>query len=117
MPVPSERAVWAGADDLDGMGDVEKAVLLARLGRPAFDLWSFDFDDGAAVAADKVVVVLVAGAAAVAGFAVVTSKGVELAGVHERSDLVVDGGEGDVLALGLELGAKFLSGAETVGGF
>ena len=35
--------------------------------------WSFDFDSGAALAADEVVVVLVAGAAAVAGFAVVAS--------------------------------------------
>ena len=55
--MPSECAVWAGADDLDGMGDVEKAVLLARLGGPAFDLWSFDFDGSAAVATDQVVMV------------------------------------------------------------
>ena len=83
---------------------------------PAFDFWSFDFDRGAAVAADEVVVVLAAGAAPVAGFAIVTSQGVELAGVGERSDLVVDGGEGDVLTLGLELGVKLLSRAEPVGG-
>jgi hypothetical protein len=111
------RAVWAGAGDLDGVGDVDEAVLDAGFGGPAFDLWSFDFDGGAAVAADQVVVVLVAGAAAVAGFAVVASEGVDLAGVGEGSELVVDGGEGDVLALGLKLGVKFLRGAETVGGF
>ena len=66
-------AVWAGADDLDGVGDVEKAVLLASPGGPAFDFWSFDFDGVAAVAADKVVVVVIAGAATVASFAVVAS--------------------------------------------
>ena len=99
------------------MGDVDKAVFLASFGGPAFDLWSFDFDGGTAVAAYQVVVVFVTGAAAVAGFAVIASQCVELAGVGERSQLVVDGGEGDVLALGLELGVKFLSGAETVGAF
>ena len=89
---------------------------LPVLRRPAFDFWSFDFDGSAAVAADEVVVVLVAGAATVASFAVIASEGVELAGVGERSHLVVDGGEGDVLALSLELGVKLLSGAEPVGG-
>ena len=59
--------------------------------------------------------VFVAGAAAVAGFAVVASQGVELAGVGERPHLVVDGGEGDVLALGLELGVEVLGRAEAVG--
>lgn len=115
--LPGGCAVWAGAGDLYRVSDVDKAMLLARFGGPAFDLWSFDFDGGAAVAADEVVVVVVAGASPVAGFAVVASYGVEVTGVGERSDLVVDGGQGDVLALGLELGVKFLSGAETVGGF
>jgi hypothetical protein len=109
-------AVWAGAGDLYCVSDIDKAMLLASLGGPAFDLWSFDLDGGAAVAADEVVVVVVAGASTVADFAVVASYGVELTGVGERSYLVVDGGQGDVLALGLELGVKFLSGAETVGG-
>jgi hypothetical protein len=111
------RAVWAGAGDLDGVCDVGEAVLLANFGGPAFDLWSFDFDGGAAMAADEVVVVLVAGASAVAGFAVVASQGVELAGVSERSDLVVDSGQGDVLAQGSEFGVEFLGGAERVGAF
>ena len=66
-------AIRAGADDLDGVGDVEKAVLLASLGGPAFDLWSFDFDRGAADAADKMVVVVGTRAAAVTGFSVVAS--------------------------------------------
>lgn len=66
-------AVRAGTGDLDGVGDVEIAVLLASLRGPAFHLWSFDFDGGAAVAADKMVMVLATGTAAVTGFAVVTS--------------------------------------------
>jgi hypothetical protein len=62
-----------------------------------------------------VVVVLTAGAASVTSFAVVASQGVELAGVGERSHLVVHGGKGDVLTLSLELGVKLLSGSEPVG--
>lgn len=110
-------AVWAGAGDLHRVSDIDKAMRLASFGGPAFDLWSFDLDGSAAMAADQVVMVVVAGASPVAGFAVVASDGVELTGVGERSYLVVDGGQGDVLALSLELGVKFLSGAETVGGF
>ena len=92
-------------------------MLLASLGGPAFDLWSFDFHGGAADAADKVVVMVGTRAAAVTGFSVIASQGVELPGVGECADLVVDGGERDVLALGLELGVQFLSRAETIGGF
>ncbi len=66
-------AVRAGACDFDGVGDVEIAVLLASLGGPAFDLWSFDFDGGATDAADKMMVVVGARAAAVTGFSVVAS--------------------------------------------
>ena len=110
-------AVSARAGDLDGMGDVEKTVLLASPGGPAFHFWSLDFDGAAAVATDKVVMVVARGAATVASFAVVASEGIELADVGKCSDLVVDGGEGDVLALGLELGMKLLGGAEPVGGF
>ena len=84
-------------------------MFLASFGGPAFDLWSFDFNGAATVAADKVVVVLASGAAAVARFAVVASQGVEFTHVGERSDLVVDGGESDVLASGLELSVKLLS--------
>jgi hypothetical protein len=92
-------------------------VFLASSGGPAFDFWSFDFDGAAAATADQVVVVVAARAAAVASFAVVAAEGVELAGIGEHSDLVVDGGEGDVLALGLQLGVKLLSRAEAVGAF
>jgi hypothetical protein len=99
------------------VGDVEKAVLLGDPGGPAFDLWPFDFDGAAAVAADKVMVVVAGGAAPVASFAVVAAERVELAGVGEGAHLVIDGGERDVLALGLELGMKLLSRAEAVGGF
>jgi hypothetical protein len=55
------------------VGDVDKAVLLANPGGPAFDFWSFDFDGATAVAADKVVVVVAGGAATVASFAVIAS--------------------------------------------
>ena len=99
------------------MSDIDKAMRLAGFGGPTFDLWSFDLDGSAALAADEVVVVIIAGASSVADFAVVASDGVELTSVSERSYLVVDGGQGDVLAFGLELGVKFLSGAEPVGGF
>ena len=60
--------------------------------------------------------VLVAGAATVARFSVVAPQGVELSGVGEGAHLVVDRGEGDVLALGLQFGVKFLGGAKPVGG-
>jgi len=66
-------AIRAGADDLDGMGDVDKTVLVASPRGPPFDLWSFDFDCAAAVAADEVVVVLAGGAATVTSFAIVAS--------------------------------------------
>lgn len=117
MQLAGSCAFWTGADDLDGVGDVDKAVFLANPGGPAFDLRSFDFDGAAAVAADDVVVVVAGGAATVASFAVVAAEGIELAGVGERAHLVVDGGERDVLALGLELGVQLLRGAEPVGGF
>ena len=99
------------------MGNVDKAVLLARPGRPSFHHRTFNFDGATAVAADEVVVVFAAGAAAVTSLAVIASKGVELAGVGQGSHLVVDGSEGDVLPLGLELGVKFLGRAEPVGSF
>lgn len=67
----ARRAVWAGTDDLDGVGDIDEAVLLARLRGPAFDLRSLDFDGRAAVTTDEVVVVLVTGTATVASFTVI----------------------------------------------
>jgi hypothetical protein len=91
-------AVWAGAGDLDGVGDVDKAMVLARCGSPAFDLWSLDFDGAPAMTADKVMVVVIAGTSAVESFAVVASEGVKLAGIGKRTHLVVDGGEGDIFA-------------------
>lgn len=73
MQLAGGCAISAGADDLDGVGDVEKAVLLGCPRGPAFDFWSFDFDGSAAVAADKVVMVVICGAATVASFAVIAS--------------------------------------------
>ena len=66
-------AIWAGANDLDGVGDLEKAVPLACPGGPAFDFWSFDFDGSTAVPTDEVVMVVTGGAATVASFAVIAS--------------------------------------------
>jgi hypothetical protein len=66
-------AVGAGPENFHCVGDVCVAVFVAGSSGPAFDFWSFDFYGAAALAAYKVVVVFVAGAAAVAGFAVVAS--------------------------------------------
>ena len=97
------------------MRDLEETVLFACLGGPAFDFWSFDFDGNSAMAADEMMVMIAAGATTVPSLAVVASKGVELAGIGQRSHLVVDGREGDVLALGVELGVELLGGAKAVG--
>ena len=99
------------------MGHVGEAVFGTRLGGPALDLRSFDFDSTAAVATDKMVVVVLAGAAAVTDFAVVAPQDVELTSFGEGPNLVVDGGEGDVLALGLQFAVQLLGGSEPVGGF
>lgn len=64
-------AVRARSDDLHGVGDVEKAVLIARLCGPTFDLGPLDFDGRTAVSTDEVVVVLVTGTATVASFAII----------------------------------------------
>jgi len=112
----SRRAVRAGAENFEGVGDVDEPMVAARSSGPPFDFGSFDFDGDPALTTYEVVVMLVAGAAAVAGFAVVTSEGVELARFGEGPYLVVDGGEGDVLALGLKLGMEVLGGAKPIGG-
>jgi hypothetical protein len=67
------RATWAGPDDLYGVGYIDKVVVPSRLGGPALDLWSFDFNCNAAVTADQVVMMVNAGAASVSGFAIVAS--------------------------------------------
>src|SRR5262245_62056384 len=95
-------AVGAGAENFDGVGDVDEAVFAARSGGPAFDSKSFHLDGGAAPAAYQVVVVFVGSAAAVADLAVLTSQGIKLAGFGEGPHLVVHSGEGDVFAVGLE---------------
>lgn len=90
------------------MGDVCKAKCRASLCGPAFDLGPFHLDGVAALPADEVMMVLVAGATAVAGLAVVAAQRVELTGVGQGAYLVVDGGKRDVLALCLELGVELL---------
>jgi hypothetical protein len=97
------------------MGHVDEAMLVASARGPTLDLASFDFDGPAAATAYKVMVVLVPGAASIAGFAVVASQSVEFACFGERPHLVVDGGKRDVLPLGLEFGVEVLGGAEPVG--
>jgi hypothetical protein len=96
------------------VGDLDEAVFVAGSGGPPFDFGSFDFDCAATLAAHEVVVVFVAGTASVAGFAVRAAQGVEIACFGQGPQLVVDGGEGDVLALGLELGVEVLGGPESV---
>lgn len=62
-------AVSAYAEDLDGVADVDVSVLSGDLVGPAFDGGSFDFDGGAALPADEVVVVAVGAASPVERFA------------------------------------------------
>ncbi len=105
-----------GPEDFEGVGDVDETVTVAGSGGPAFDFGPFDLDGAAALAAYEVVMVFVAGAATVARFAVVASEGVNLARFGQGPHLVVDGGKGDVVALGLEFGVEVLRGAEAVRG-
>ena len=113
---PSSSTVSAGADHLDGVGNVDKAVLVCHAGGPTFHLWAFDFDRTPTTPTDEVVVMLVSGTAPIAGFAIVSTEGVELAVLGEGAELVVDGGESDVLASGCQLGVQILSRAEPVRG-
>ena len=98
------------------MGNVDKAVLVCHAGGPTFHLWAFDFDRTPTTPTDEVVVMLVSGTAPIAGFAIVSTEGVELAVLGEGAELVVDGGESDVLASGCQLGVQILSRAEPVRG-
>ena len=77
-PDVHRAALVAGAEDLQGVGDVGEAVLAGDPVGPALDRRAFDLDRPSAAAADEVVVV--AGAAlAVAHLAVVAAQGVDLA--------------------------------------
>jgi hypothetical protein len=79
-------------------------------------LRAFHFDRRAAVTTDQMVVVSIAGATAIANFPVVTSQCVEFARVDERSYLVVDGRQRNVLTFGQEFSVEFLSGTKPLGG-
>jgi hypothetical protein len=85
-------------------------------GGPPLDFGALDFNRSSTVPADEVVMVVIPGAATVSGFAIVASESIELASFGEDAELVVDGGQGDVLALGLQLGVQVLGGTESVGG-
>jgi hypothetical protein len=110
------RAIRAGPRDLHGVGDIDEAVRLSRLCGPALYLRAFHLDCKPAVPADQMVVMAIAIAPAIASFAVVAAQGVELPGVGERTDLVVDRRQCDVLALGEQLGVEFLRGTESMTG-
>src|SRR5690606_16333437 len=89
-------AVRAGAEDLQGVRDVLEPVLGGDPLGPPLDGGPLDLDGTTAVAADQVVVV--PGAAhPVDGLTLVGAQDVDLAGLGERLEGPVDGGEPDVL--------------------
>jgi len=110
----TSRAIRAGPRDLHGVGDIDETMRLSRLCGPALHLRAFHFNGNPAVPADQMVVMALAIAPAIADFAVVAAQGVELASIGERTDLVVDRRQCDVLALGEKLGVQFLRGTESI---
>src|SRR5262249_20395303 len=114
---PARRgdAVGARAEDLDGVGDVDEPVLAPGSGRPPFDFRTLHLDCGAAAAADEVMVMFFGRAAAIPDLAVVAAPRVEVGRFGQGPDLVGDRGQGDVLALRLELSVQVLGRSEAVG--
>jgi hypothetical protein len=110
------RAIRAGPRDLHGVGHIDESMRLSRLRGPALYLRPFHFDGNPTVPADQMVMMAIAIAPAIASFTVVSAQGVELPGIGERADLIVDRRQCDVLALGEQLGVQFLRGTEPITG-
>lgn len=91
-------APGARPNNVDGMRDVAKPVVGGKLGNPALDFRPFDFDGSSTLPAHHVVVVVLALTEAIASLAVVTAHHVHDARLRQRSKLVIDGGESDILA-------------------
>ncbi|KLL96565.1 hypothetical protein NJ76_02010 [Rhodococcus sp. IITR03] len=110
----SEGAIAAVAEDLDGVADVDEAVRLGHLVRPAFDLRAVHLDREAAVAAHEMVVVP-GGAPPEQRLAAVGAQHVDAADLGERLQGAVDGRQADALAALAQLVVKVLGGPEFLG--
>jgi hypothetical protein len=97
------------------MRHVDESVSVGDAGGPPLDFGALDFFGAAATAAYQMVMVVLAVAAPVQGLTVVGSQGVQFPGFGECAELVVDGGQPDVLASRPQLHEQVLGGAEPVG--
>ena len=111
----SGRAGRAGAEQFDGVVDVEVAVPLGDLTGPALDHAALDLLGAPAPAADQVMVVALPGVAAVpvGRLALGRVDHVHDAGVDQRLQMPVDGGQPDRFAGGAQRGVHVLRAAET----
>ncbi|CDZ92014.1 hypothetical protein RHRU231_910053 [Rhodococcus ruber] len=91
------RALAAGAEDLDGVADVDEAVVLGHLVGPALDRGPVHLDGESARAAHEMVVVT-GRAAPVDGLPAVGAQHVDGAGFGKGLQGAVDGGQADALA-------------------
>lgn len=96
------------------MGDVDVPVVGGDLSDPAFDFRPFDFHGSSAVPTHQVVMVVLGVTQAIASLAVVASHDIDGAGLSQRSELVVDGRESDILTSVPQLGKQLLRRPEPV---
>jgi hypothetical protein len=105
-------AVWAEAEELDGMADVGKAGLGGYLLSPPLHRASLHLDAAPAVAAGQMMVMGVALASAIESLAAGVADGVYPAVLAEHLQMPVDSREADVLASAAQLGMNLLRAAE-----
>jgi hypothetical protein len=104
-------ALAAGAEDLYGVTDVGETVVLGDALRPRLDGRSFDLDGVTAVPTDEMV--MVSGRAApIDRFSRVDPQHVDSAGIRERLQRAVDGGETDTFAAAAKFVVQVLRRAE-----
>ena len=103
---------WAEADHLEGVRDVDEAVLTGHLVGPALDLRTFHLDSATTGTTQQVVMMGRARAAPKEHLAGIGSYGVNLTRFREGTELVVDRGQSDIFAPTAQLRVEILRAAK-----
>jgi hypothetical protein len=110
-------ALSAGADNFDGVADIDKTVRRRDLFRPPFNLGAFDFDRGSTKSAQEMMVMFSTEAPPVASLPVVCTKDIDIARFDQRFELVVNGRQTHPFTALTELGVQILGRSKCSGAF